>query len=97
MVGEHDAARADAEGAGGGGDMGDHQRGGGGSDAGHVVMFGQPEAGVAVAFGGLGEGGGVLNRVAGGAAFGDWGEVKDRVFHGAPPVAGTLAPCGGGV
>ena len=51
VVGQHDAAGADADGRGAGGHVADDHRGRGAGDAGHVVVLGQPEAAVAPALG----------------------------------------------
>ena len=44
VVGQHDAARADADPRGAAGDVADQHRGGGAGDARHVVVLGQPVA-----------------------------------------------------
>jgi hypothetical protein len=55
VVGQHDAARSDADGPGAAGDIADHDRSRGAGDPGHVVMFGKPEPAVIPAFGVLRE------------------------------------------
>jgi hypothetical protein len=50
MVGQHDAAGADADRRGAVGDVADQHRRGGTGNAGHVVVFGQPEAPIAKTF-----------------------------------------------
>ncbi len=49
VVGQHDAAGADADARGAAGDVADQHRGGGAGDARHVVVLGQPEPVVAPA------------------------------------------------
>ena len=51
MVGEHDAAGADADHRGGVGQVGDEHRRRGAGDRGHAVMLGHPEAAVAESLG----------------------------------------------
>ena len=51
VIGQHDAAGADADARGPAGDVADQHRGGGAGDARHVVVLGQPEPVVAPAFG----------------------------------------------
>ena len=77
VVGQHDAAGADADGRRAGGDMADHHRGRGAGDAGHVVVLGQPVAAVAQALGMPGEVEGVAQGLAGVAALDDRREVED--------------------
>jgi len=55
VVGEHDAAAADADGAGGSGDVADEHGGGGAGEAGDAVVLGEPEAGVTELLGVAGE------------------------------------------
>lgn len=55
MVGQHDAAGADAYRPGAAGDMGDDDGGGGTGDARHVVMLGQPVSLVSQPLGMAGE------------------------------------------
>ncbi len=55
VVGQHDAAGADADGRGAGGDMADDDGGRGAGDARHVVMLGEPVAVVAEPLGMAGE------------------------------------------
>ena len=76
VVGQHDAARADADGAGGGGDMGDHHRGRGRGDALHAVMLGHPIALIAERFGMGGEVGGIGQRLRHGATFDDGHQIE---------------------
>ncbi len=49
VIRQHDAAGADADGRGSGGDVADHHRGRRARDAGHAVVLGQPVAAVAPA------------------------------------------------
>ncbi len=77
VVGEHDAAGADADRRRAGGDMGDHHRGRGAGDAGHVVMLGEPVAAIAETLRMAGEVEGVAERRAGVTALGDGREVED--------------------
>jgi len=81
MVRQHDPARTDADGAGPGGDMADHDGSGGRGDARHVVMLGQPEAVIALGFGQLSEVERVFQGVCRAGAFGDGGEIEERIFH----------------
>ena len=60
MIGEHNAAGADANGFCAAGYVSDDDRGGGAGDAGHVVVLGEPEAAIAPFFGVLRE----VERVA---------------------------------
>ncbi|CAM2186954.1 hypothetical protein PSAC2689_70068 [Paraburkholderia sacchari] len=60
VIGQHDAARPDADRPRAARHMADHDRGGGAGDAGHVVVLGEPVAVVAPALGVLGE----IERVA---------------------------------
>ena len=82
MVGQHHAARADADGLGmRRGRRDQHVRRGRG-DRGHAVMLGVPDAGVAERFAELGERDGLLQRVGRGGAFGDGREVEDGEGEG---------------
>ena len=83
VVGQHDAASADADGRCRLADMGEHDGRGGRCDAGHAMMFGHPEAVIAQCFdmggqiGSVGKGGGHV------AAFADRDEIKDgEAGHG---------------
>ena len=78
VVGQHDPARADPDRRGRRRDLADQHRGGGGRDAFHVVMFGDPVARVAQPLGVLRERDAVVERLGGGAALDDGGEVEDR-------------------
>jgi hypothetical protein len=77
MIGQHDAAGADADGRGAAGDMADDDRRGGAGDAAHVVMLGQPVAAKTQPFRVAGE----VERVAEGergiAARDDRGQVEN--------------------
>ena len=55
MIGQHDAAGADANRLGASGDVTNHNRRSGTGDAGHVVVFGEPIPVVAPGLGVLGE------------------------------------------
>ena len=77
MVGEHDAAGTDADGAGVMADVCDDDGSGGAGDAGDVVMFGDPEAFVAEGLCMAGEVGGVGEGLGGCAAGDDGAEVED--------------------
>ena len=77
MVRQHDAAGADADRRGGGGDMADDHRRGGRGDAGHVVMLGEPEAAIAQRLGMAGKLGAPAQRVGGGGALRDRAEIED--------------------
>ena len=96
VVGEHDAAGADADRGGVVGDIGDENGGGGGGDAGDVVVLGEPVAGVAEAFGVLGEVAGVLEGVGGGGTCENGGEVEEGEGNGGHACSfrghGILAP-----
>src|SRR3546814_7395594 len=86
MVRQHDAARADAKGAGAAGDVSDDDGGRRAGDTRHVVVLGHPEAAVAPAFGMGGEVARVVERRARIAAFGDAGKLQDRQRgHGQSP------------
>ena len=78
MVGQHDAAGADADGLRAGGDMRDDDRGRGAGDARHVVMLGHPDAAIAPVLGMGGEIAGVVERAARIGLFGDADEIEDR-------------------
>jgi len=82
VVGEHDAAGADADGGGSAGDVADEDGGGGAGDAGHVVVLGEPVAGIAPTLGVAGEIEGVAERFCDGAAGADGREVEDGVANG---------------
>ena len=86
VVGQHDAARADANGRGAGRDMGDHHRGRRTRDARHVVMLGEPVAVVAEALGMARQIERVLQRLGDIAAFGNRREIEyGKGGHGALP------------
>ena len=77
VVGQHDAARADANRLGGGRQLPDQHRRGRAGHAVHIVVFGDPEAAVAEGVGMLCEGNALPQGIAGIAAFDDGGEVED--------------------
>ena len=77
VVGEHDAAGADADGFRSAGDVADDDGGGGAGDAGHVVVLGEPEAAVVEALGVAGEVEGAVEGVGGSGTLGDGGEIED--------------------
>ena len=78
VIGQHDAARSDADRPGARGNGADHHGGRGAGDARHVVMFGQPEPLVAPPFGMLRE----IERIAEGlrrvAALIDRRQIQNR-------------------
>ena len=83
VVGQHDAARADADRRGSRRDMGDDHRGRRAGDARHVVMLGEPVALVAEALGVAGEVERVPERLRDIAAFGDRRQVENgKRSHG---------------
>ena len=77
VVGQHDAAGADADRRGAGADMSEADRGGGAGDAGHGMVLGHPEAPVAELLGMTGKVEGVAQGQTGVTAFDDRGEVED--------------------
>ncbi|MNN21223.1 hypothetical protein D3C81_1345350 [compost metagenome] len=77
VIGQHDAAGADADGRRATGDMADQHRSGGAGDAGHVVVLGQPEAAVAPALGVLGQIKHVAEGLLRAGAFTDGGQVEN--------------------
>ena len=77
MIGEHDAAGADADGFCAAGDVRDDDGSGGAGDAGHVVVFCKPKAVVAPGFGVLREIERVAESVGGRGPLRNWGEVED--------------------
>ena len=77
MVGQHDAAGADADGRRAAGDMADDHRGGGAGDARHVVVLGEPVAGEAPALGMAGEIERVGERLGGAAASDDGRQIEN--------------------
>ena len=84
MVGQHDAAGADADGAGVRGNVADDHRGGGTGDAFHVVVLRHPEAGVTQCFDVLGQRCTLLQRLAGGETLAHRHEVENGTCrHGA--------------
>ena len=78
MVGEHDAAGADADGFRSRCDMTDHDRRCGARDARHVVMLRHPDAAIATSFGMNRNIAGVVERAARIGFFGDANEIEDR-------------------
>ena len=77
MVGQHDAAGADPDGLGAGGDMANHDRGRGTGDARHVVMLGHPDAPIAPALGMSRKIAGIVECAARIGVFGDADEIED--------------------
>ena len=77
VIGQHDAAGADADGFRAAGDVAEGDGGGGAGDAGHVVVLGEPEAAIAEALGVAGEIERAVERIGGRAALRDGGEVED--------------------
>ena len=83
MVGQHDPARADADGRRRMSDMGQHNGGRGRSDARHAVMFGHPIAVIAQLFGMGGQHGGMGKGGRDVAAFSDGDEIEQgKTGHG---------------
>lgn len=80
MVGQHDAAGADADGFGAAGNMGDDHGCGGAGNARHVVVLGQPVALVAQPLGMAGKIERVGQRLRCIAAFDDWRQVENGQF-----------------
>ena len=78
VVGQHDAAGADADALRALRGIGQRHRRRGAGDAGHVVVFRHPEAPVAERIGMAGEVAGMAQRLAGVAAFRHRGEIEDR-------------------
>ena len=78
MVGQHHAARADADGARGRGHVRDQYRGGRTGDARHVVVLGQPVAAITQRFTQPGQVKHVREGVGGRAALGNGREIEDR-------------------
>ncbi len=76
VVGQHDAARANADAFGAGGQITHDHRGGGAGDARHVVVLGNPEAAVTQRFRVLRQFQRVVQRGGGGGAFGNGTEVQ---------------------
>ena len=68
MIGQHDAARADADRLRPGRDMGDDQRGRRRGDGPHIVMLGDPKPLIAPAFGVLAKPAGIIQGVCAGKA-----------------------------
>jgi hypothetical protein len=77
VVGQHDPAGADPDGARAGRDVRERDRGGGAGDARHVVVLGHPEAPIAQRLGTAREVERVPQRLAGVGVLGDGGEVED--------------------
>ena len=71
VVGQHDPGGADPNGGGVGEDLADHDFGAGAGEVAKVVVFGYPVAGESERLGGLREGDGLSQRVAGCAAAAD--------------------------
>ncbi len=77
VIGQHDAAGADAEGGGAAGDVADEDAGGGAGDAGDVVVLGEPVAFVTPLLDVAGEVEAVVETIGDAAAFLHGGEVED--------------------
>lgn len=89
VVGQHDAARTEADALGVGGEMGqDHGRGRG-RHSGHGVVFCDPVAVEAAVLGQLGDLHAGAEGVGGGAAGADGHQIEDRKGHG----GGALGGC----
>ncbi|SOC36994.1 hypothetical protein SAMN05892877_103336 [Rhizobium subbaraonis] len=78
VVGQHDAAGADADRLRARSNMLDHQSGGRACDAAHAVVLGEPEALVAFLFRFLRQLPGIGQRLGDGAAFDDGRKIEDR-------------------
>ena len=78
MVGQHDAAGADADGLRAARDMGHNNGGRGAGDARHVVVFGEPIAPVAQPLGMAGKVERIGERLRGIAALRDRRQVENR-------------------
>ena len=89
VVGQHDAAGADADGLRALRDMADEDGRRGAGDAGHVVMFGQPEAVVAERFGMAGEVERIGKRGRRGGTLGHRREVENGKRDHAKLLPGT--------
>ena len=94
VVGQHDAAGADADGLGRRRHRADDDRGRGAGDARHVVVLGQPEALVAEALGVAGQVEGVGQRLRDVGALGHRGEVengkRDHPSDMGPRIGGAI-------
>jgi hypothetical protein len=77
VVGQHHAARAEADALRVGGDVGDEHRGRRRGDAVDVVVLGVPHAAIAQGLGGLGEAHRAFEALAGCLPLADVGEVED--------------------
>ncbi len=75
MIGQHDPAGANADGAGSLGHEAQGHSGGGARHPGHVVMFGHPEPAIAPLIGVGGEVAAVAERLAGVSALDDGRQV----------------------
>ena len=98
VVGQHDAARADAHRLGEARHMADQHRGRGGGDALHVVMLGQPVAVIAERLGVFGQRAGIAQRLRRVGAFGHRSKVENGIVHAPDPSVCTetkhaAAPC----
>ena len=82
MIGQHDAAGADADGLGAARDMADHHAGGGAGDAGHVVMLRHPIAAIAPGFRMARQIQAVLQRQRRVAALDDGRKIENRKGNG---------------
>ncbi len=94
VVGQHDPAGPDPDGARRAGDIGDDDRRRGTGDARHVVVLGQPVTLIAERLGMDGELAGPRQRRAGILALGDRGEIENRqTGHAHLPLADAFAEC----
>src|SRR5690606_37232135 len=91
VVGQHDAARPDANRRGAGRHVGDDDGRGGTGDARHVVVLGQPEAAVAERLGALRQLQRMPERVGRGEALTDGAEVENRKRYSHGPPSGAAA------
>jgi hypothetical protein len=92
MVGQHDTARADANGRGALGNMRDQDGRGGARDPRHVVVLGEPVPPKAPTLRVLGKLQGVAIGLRGVATLDDGGKIKNR--EGNQPVALAMSQLG---
>ena len=93
MVGQHDPTRADADGRGLRAHERQRHRGRRARNAGHRMMLGHPEAFVAEPLGVTCEVGGIAQRPAGVAAFGDGREIEHGEGEHCGEMGGTNPRC----
>src|SRR5579864_1043516 len=78
MIGQHDSAGANTDGAGASGNISDDDRRCGAGDANHVVVLGQPEAAIAPTFGVLGQIEGVMQGIGRRGSLRHERQIKNR-------------------